>query len=289
MPELPEVETIRRGLVKELAGLTLFGLAADESRVFRTSAAVLRTALSRAELLAVERHGKYLFLRFRNGILLLHLGMTGRLLVRNQETSHEPKKEDDSLPRHLHLRLFFEDDVVLEFWDTRLFGRVEWFPQATGPVRDLFPHLGPDPLSGEYREADFYERLKRHGGTRIKSLLIDQSFLAGLGNIYADEVLFRTRIHPARRVGGLRRFERAGLFTTIPNLLQEAIRKGGTTWRDYVNSTGGRGNFADELQVYARTGMPCRICGEPVRRLVLGGRSSHFCPRCQPRQGTFTS
>ncbi|MDI3297904.1 MAG: bifunctional DNA-formamidopyrimidine glycosylase/DNA-(apurinic or apyrimidinic site) lyase [Bacillota bacterium] len=290
MPELPEVETIRRTLATHLVGERLervevlhphflVGVAADRfARLY---------AGARVEELG--RRGKYLIVRFAAGLpaWLVHLRMTGRLYVR--ETAPEPG--DDP---HLHLRARLAGGGWLLLRDVRKFARLYLLaagPAGGGAEAGAFPlppgwlRLGPDALGDELTPA----RLERaFAGRRapVKALLLDQRLLAGLGNIYSDEALWRARLHPARAGGSLRPAEIRRLWAAIRSLLEEAIDWRGTTFSDYLDGEGFPGGFAIRLQAYGRAGQPCRRCGSRLESLRLGGRSATFCPRCQRRATT---
>jgi formamidopyrimidine-DNA glycosylase len=264
VPELPEVETVvrsiaplvgRRILSAEFRGLLVLR-GGDPERIAQ------RLAGQRIE--AVKRYGKFIVTSLGGGgYLVIHLGMTGRLLL-----GGDPGK-------HTHA-IFTLDDGVLLYDDSRQFGSVEWsekFPERVA-------RLGPEPL-----EADFsaFARALKKRRTRIKALLLDQRFLRGLGNIYADEALFRAGIHPQALAARLSAARAQRLFDAIQAVLKEAIAAGGSSISDYVDAQGRKGFFQVSHRVYQRTGEPCVTCGKPIRRVLVSQRSSHFCPHCQRR------
>jgi formamidopyrimidine-DNA glycosylase len=269
VPELPEVETVVRSIAP-LIGRRIV------SAEFRGGLRVLRGGdpdrlaahLAGRRIDAIQRYGKFIVTSIEGGgYLLIHLGMTGRLLL-----GGDPGK-------HTHAIFTLDstmDDGVLLYDDSRQFGSIQWFDDFP----DRVARLGPEPLEASF--AEFARSLKTHR-TRIKALLLDQRFLRGLGNIYADEALFRAGIHPlamASRIGGSRPQR---LYDAIRAVLTEAIAAGGSSISDYVDAQGRRGFFQFGHRVYQRTGEPCVTCGKPIRRLLVAQRSSHFCPRCQRR------
>jgi formamidopyrimidine-DNA glycosylase len=270
MPELPEVETVARSLGPHLTGAVLTGAEVSWPRMVGCpDAAVLSAMLAGRRVQGVGRRGKYVVLSLDRGYLLFHLKMSGRLKV-----------TDATEPAGPHLRAVFPlaDGRQLRFEDARKFGRiylVEQLERVTAP-------LGPEPLSDELSPEEFQRLLARRSG-RVKSLLLNQEFLAGLGNIYADEVLFAARLHPLRLARSLTPEEQQRLYQAIRTVLARAVASGGTTLRDrsFLNPEGHAGAFQEEVAVYGRAGDPCPRCGEPIERIVIGGRSAHFCPHCQ--------
>ena len=273
MPELPEVESVARSLRVALLGRRLDAISVRWAACLKPSPTAARRALIGRRLVAVSRHGKYLFLDFgsRPGAspehqLLLHLRMTGQLFT---DPAYRPDK-------HLRLRMDFEGQPVF-YRDQRKFGG---FTLLEGlPGRDAIPHVGPDWLA--IRFPAWQARL---AGRRapLKALLLDQGVAAGLGNIYADEALFRAGLHPATPASAPDEAARRRLYAACRQVLRLGIRHGGTTFLDFVDFDGRPGNFRSKLRVYGRTGEPCRTCGTPIARLKIAGRGSHFCPCCQP-------
>jgi len=268
MPELPEVETIARRLRPQLAGSTI--LSAD-LRWARTLAAPSPRAFKRQiqgqQILEVGRRAKFLHLRLTGGSLLIHLRMSGDLYLAEQAT---PAATHD----RLRLLLSGMDGTAswLVFNDTRKFGRV-WL---TSQPELLFDRLGPEPLSEEFTPAWLYEALRRRH-RQLKPLLLDQTFLAGLGNIYTDEALHRARLHPLRSSDSIRRKQAEVLWNAIRSVLQEGIQRNGASL-DWVYRGG---EFQNYFHVYDREGQACPVCGATIKRLVVGQRGTHFCPRCQ--------
>jgi formamidopyrimidine-DNA glycosylase len=268
MPELPEVETIARGLQVPLVGRTFTGATVAWPRTIAPqSPDEFSRGIAGRRVRSIGRRGKYIVITLDQGYLLVHLMMTGRLKV---------APSDQPLERYTHTVLGLDNGCQLRFRDVRKFGRLYLVEELS----TITSKLGPEPLAIQLEE--FEELLARRSG-RLKSLLLNQGFLAGMGNIYADESLFQAGLHPQRTADTLTAVERERWYGAIQAVLTRAIRMRGTTLRDggYVDAQGEAGDFQSQLAVYGRTGEPCRRCATPVQRLVLGGRSSHFCPQCQ--------
>lgn len=261
MPELPEVETIVRELATFLRGRRIVQARVMCARISRGSGAEIEKALAGASIEAVERHGKHIVLTLDHGRLLIHLGMTGKLLF----------DVDDQFVR---ASFVLDDGRTLLFSDVRRFGRVEW----SAELPERVARLGPD--AATVGEAEFMERLAGRT-TKIKNLLLDQNVLRGMGNIYTDEALFRAGIHPLTPANRLSRNRLRRLHGVVRDLLAEAIEHRGSSISDYVDASGARGSFQDRHRVYGRAGQPCLECRTPVERIVVAQRGTHFCPRCQ--------
>lgn len=262
MPELPEVETIRRSLAPHLEGRRIIAARFVSPLAADRCPETLASRLEGAKILRVDRLGKHLLIRLDYGTLDIHLRMTGKLLW--NATSGPYARAVIELD---HGRVVFDD--------IRQFGRMRWYPPGIDP-----PNLGPDALGLEF--AAFEARLRGRRG-RLKPLLLDQEVIAGLGNIYVDEALFRARIHPMCLVARLGRTRLLRLHQAIADVLAEALAAGGSSISDYVDARGEPGGFQLRHQVYGRTHTPCPQCGVPVRRIVVAQRGTHFCPRCQRR------
>ncbi len=273
MPELPEVETVVRGLRKRLFRRKFSEVEVCREVCLRGSGRALADWLQKKEILAVERRGKNVVLSLSGGgALFVHLGMSGRLRVLPRNAPRE---------KHTHLVFSFLDQGdQLRFIDPRRFGRVSWERGKKGEWVCL-SHLGPEPLETSLSE---FVRRVRSRRREIKPLLLDQHFLAGVGNIYADESLHRAGIHPRRKSDSLSGKTLSRLHRAVQEVLNEAIRAGGTSVRSYVDSAGALGAFQHGLRVYGREGEPCRTCGRAIVREIVGGRSSFYCPRCQRRR-----
>jgi formamidopyrimidine-DNA glycosylase len=271
MPELPEVEVIRRGLAPVLTGRRFLSLQVGAKRLRQQSSPQeLRRWVLGRRLEGLRRRGKYLVFDLEGGVtLLIHLGMTGRLLLGPPPSPPLP---------HVHLVFQLEGGLELFFQDTRRFGQVLVFPP--GEVPPPLALVGAEPFSRKVTPAWLAEQAR--GRSRpIKNFLLDARTLAGIGNIYACEILFAARLHPATPVACLTLADWDRVLTETRRILKHAIKKGGTTVSDYLNSKGETGLFQLELLVYGRTGEFCH-CGAPINRLVQAGRSSFFCPVCQP-------
>ena len=293
MPELPEVETIRRGLEGRVEGLEILGIEATGSRIFQIDPAEMAAALEGKCFVGLERLGKFLIFRLQGRTLVVHLGMTGQLTLRQPEVRDAEsffrhpvtglqRVRQHAPDRHTHFQIHFENGSSLLYRDTRMFGKVYLLSPAEAARDRFFARLGLEPFSDEYRLGAFLRRFR--GRTlAVKSLLLDQGFVAGVGNIYADEALFEANLHPLRRVTTLRRYEKERLFQTIKIVLEKGIHFGGTSMRDYINSDGETGSFQEKLLVYGRRGEECFLCGTEVEKIIVSQRGTHFCPTCQPR------
>jgi formamidopyrimidine-DNA glycosylase len=273
MPELPEVETIARGLRSSLEGRTIRTVTVDWPRaVAQPPLDEFRARIAGRRVESIGRRGKYVVIALNGGCLLIHLKMSGRLQV---VPAWEP------VDNHTHTIFHLDDGTELRFQDVRKFGRVHLVDKPD----QVTAALGPEPLDDDFSLDAFRGLLQRRSG-RLKSLLMNQEFLAGLGNIYADEALYAARLHPMRKADSLSHQEQARLHTSIRRVLGHAVAGRGTTLEDggYHDAEGRAGTYQEELAVYRRTGEPCRTCGTPIERTIIGGRSSHFCPRCQPEQ-----
>ena len=269
MPELPEVETTCRGIRPHLCGRRVVGWIVRQPRLRRPVDAAL-AALPGQRVTAVRRRAKYLLIGFDSGTALVHLGMSGSL--RLCATSAPWRTHD-------HLALALEDGQHLRYHDPRRFGCWQW--TASDPAEHpLLRHLGPEPLGGAFDGA----RLKAACAGRrrsIKATLMDARAVAGIGNIYACEALFIAGIHPARSSARIAPQRLARLVDAVKDVLEQSIRQGGTTLRDFLREDGSPGYFRQQLRVYDRAGQPCPACGATIRRTVLGQRSTYYCPRCQ--------
>lgn len=261
MPELPEVETVVRSVAPHITGRTINAAALYSARVTRGGLKQTAKRLAGRVIHRLRRRGKQIFADLDRGILYMHLGMTGKLLW-----NAEPGK---------YTRAVFEfDDGVLLFDDIRQFGRVEFFEE----LPEIFKRAGPDALG--ITSEEFYARLSQRRG-HMKALLLNQSFLAGVGNIYADEALFAARIHPRAAAGRISKTRAEELHCRLLEVLRAAIDHRGSSISDYVDSAGERGSFQLMHNVYGRAGKPCSRCGATIRRIVIAQRGTHYCPRCQ--------
>lgn len=270
MPELPEVETVVRDLHRSLVGRIITSVTVRWPRTIAYPAVdEFEESLVGQQVMSVGRRGKYVVVGLNRGYLLIHLKMSGRLQI---VPAYEP------LDSHTHTTFDLDDGKQLRFRDVRKFGRV----YLVDDPAQVTAGLGPEPLAGEFTVEDFSRLLARRSG-RLKSLLLNQAFLAGLGNIYADESLFVARLHPLRRADTLSFDEQTDLYEAIRTVLTQAIEGRGTTLDDqgYVDARGEAGAYQAQIQVYGRRGEPCPLCHTAIERIVVGGRSTHFCPQCQ--------
>lgn len=273
MPELPEVETIARGLDKRVRGDVIDSVWLGGYREpLKSTAQEISAALTGTKITHVRRVGKHIVLdlapkasRNRKGSRqwIVHLGMTGRMVVAS------PTEE---VPKHTHAIASLASGRELRFVDPRRFGRL------SVAVEEAFTGSGKEPLTVS---SDEFAKLFRGRKTPIKAALLNQSLLHGVGNIYADESLFRAKIRPRRQAGRLTRAELDLLHAALKGVLQEAIKLGGSSVSDYVDADGREGFFQLQHRVYLRTGKPCLVCGTPIKRILIGGRGTHYCPNCQ--------
>ena len=269
MPELPEVETTRRGIEPHLVGHAVTRLEVHEPRLRWPVPEAVR-ALEGATVAAVGRRSKYLLVEVPAGTAIVHLGMSGSLRV---VTDGEPRRKHD------HVEMTLSSGGVLRYHDPRRFGCLLWQP-AGEPPHALLAKLGPEPLSEAF-DGEVLFRATRRRRVAIKVLLMNAAVVVGVGNIYASEALFAAGVRPGRAAGRITRAEAGLIAVAIKAVLARSIESGGTTLRDFVNSDGAPGYFSHSLAVYGRGGEPCRRCGETIRQQVLGQRSTFWCPTCQ--------
>lgn len=270
MPELPEVETTRRGIAPAVEGGRVEALVVRQRRLRWPVPRALDRELPGARIATVGRRAKYLLFSTDRGTALLHLGMSGSLRLL-----------DDPGPAgaHDHVDLLMACGTVLRFNDPRRFGALLWTRRDPG-LHPLLRHLGPEPLGPAF-DADYLAGRARGRRAPIKHLIMDSRIVVGIGNIYASEALFTAGIHPARAAGRVSRDRLGRLVEAIRAVLDDAIAQGGTTLRDFRGSDGAPGYFALSLRVYGRAGEPCPACRTPVRHRVLGQRATYYCPACQ--------
>jgi formamidopyrimidine-DNA glycosylase len=277
MPELPEVETVVRGLRMSLPGRSVVEVRFGKTDFVEDSAAI-EERLPGMRILEVTRLGKFICIGLKAGAalagspsllyLIIHLGMTGQLTLIHS---------GESVPPHTHGFFVLDDGRELRYTDIRRFGRMLLVPESG--LADFKGHLGKEPLEISAEEFCRYFGSRR---ARVKALLLDQKVLRGIGNIYADESLFRARLHPARIAENLTKKQLMALHGAVRQVLADAIRFRGSSISDYVDSDGNRGEFQLKHRVYQRDGKPCFRCKAILRRVIVAGRSSHFCPSCQP-------
>jgi formamidopyrimidine-DNA glycosylase len=269
MPELPEVETTRRGIEPHLVGRRVAALRLRRDGLRWPFPEGLQASLPGQRLAAVRRRAKYLLIDAEQGSLLLHLGMSGRLRI---------LPADVPAGLHDHVDLQLDDGAVLRFNDPRRFGCLLW--QPLGETHPLLAGLGPEPLDEAFDGAWLFDKSRGRSGP-VKNFLMDQSIVVGVGNIYAAESLHEAGIDPRRAAGRVSRERYQRLAQAVKRILAYAIERGGTTLRDFLAPDGAPGYFELELKVYGREGEPCRTCGQPLRGVRLGQRASAWCPGCQ--------
>lgn len=276
MPELPEVETVARGLRAPLVGRTIESVWYDWAKVIRTpSTDEFTVRIVGQRVLAVNRRAKYVLIELEHNLLAIHLKMTGRLYVSPPLT---PSKEgEQTVDKWVHLRLGLDNGGALNFSDARRFGRA----YLINDMVEIAPNLGPEPLTDDFTVDVLHQRLAgRH--RQIKALLLDQSFIAGVGNIYADESLHRAGIHPLRPADSLSDEEITRLHETIRYTLNLGIEHAGATIGWYRTADGERGESQDYFVAYGKDGQPCETCGHPIVKIRVAQRGTHYCPNCQP-------
>jgi formamidopyrimidine-DNA glycosylase len=279
VPELPEVEVVRRGLERWASGRTIADAEVLHPRAVRrhtAGAADFAGRLRGHRFGPARRRGKYLLLPLDPGFCVLaHLGMSGQLLIQPTGTPDE---------KHLRIRITFEDPSAgeLRFVDQRTFGGLSLHPETADGIPDVIAHIARDPLDPAFDDDAFHSAL-RHRRTTIKRALLDQSLISGVGNIYADEALWRSGLHYDRPTPAFTRPRTTALLGHIRDVMHEALSVGGTSFDSlYVNVNGESGYFERSLDAYGRADEPCRRCGTPIRRRPWMNRSSYYCPKCQP-------
>ncbi len=268
MPELPEVETTLRGISPHILGQTVDRVTIRQTQL-RWPVAAETQQLVQQTITKVSRRGKYILLHFTKGTLIIHLGMSGSLRITDLQQTHG---------KHDHIDILFAKKI-LRFNDPRRFGCFLW---TNGSLEDhpLFKKLGPEPFCESFN-ADWLYHQAKNRKTAVKLFIMDNHIVVGVGNIYANETLFRAGIHPARQANRIAKKRYGILVQTIRTVLDEAIKKGGTTLKDFVNEQGKPGYFQQSLKVYSRANEPCQACHTPIRQLKLGQRSTFFCVTCQ--------
>jgi formamidopyrimidine-DNA glycosylase len=287
MPELPEVETVRIGLSGLLPGLRIKEVTHDWPKGFPNAAADVRQFLVGARVREVRRRAKVLVIDLDTEYsLIIHLKMTGQLVFRSQAAHFGAGHPSGSLVGELpdkstRVIFTFDDNSKLFFNDQRKFGWVRLLPTLEVEQLDFFQKVGPEPLAADFTAEDFTARLQRRAKSGIKAVLLDQTVVAGVGNIYADESLWGAKIHPETKVQDVPKAKLKQLYTSLREILQLSIEKGGSTDRNYVNHEGKRGSYLSFAHVFRREGQPCPRCGTVVVKLRVAGRGTHICPHCQ--------
>ncbi len=282
MPELPEVETIRRDLQEKIKDKQIKDIIVNISKVIKKPSLEEFIAKTKdKKIKEVDRRGKYIIIHLDSkDKLIVHLGMTGLLIYPYNKNSEEIS-EGKIKSKHNHLVFTFTDDTQLVFNDVRRFGKI--FLVSNIDEVESITKLGVEPLEDYFTEEVFIQILNKKKNSKIKSFLMKQEFVAGLGNIYANEVLYRSNIHPLRLISSLNKKDVRNLYRQVKLVLSEAVELRGSTVADeaYRDTDGKKGKFANKIQVYARKGEPCIKCGHPIELVRIEGRSSFICPQCQ--------
>jgi formamidopyrimidine-DNA glycosylase len=287
MPELPEVETVRIGLSTFLPHKIIKAVHHDWPKSFPNAPGDVEQFLIGAQIVCVKRRAKVLMIELStNYSLVIHLKMTGQLVYRGQHERFGAGHPNDSLIHDLpdkttHVSFDFTDGSHLFFNDQRKFGWVRLLPTTEVPFLDFFQKVGPEPLSDSFTSTEFIQRLQRRKRSTIKAVLLDQTVLAGIGNIYADEGLWAAKIHPSTLVQDVPEAQLKKLYTELRAVLKLSIEKGGSTDRNYVNAEGKKGSYMSFAKVFRREGKPCPRCGTTIIKTRVAGRGTHLCPTCQ--------
>lgn len=270
MPELPEVETTRRGIAPHIVGKEVVQCLVHTPRLRYVVPSELQRSIEGQPVLGVSRRGKYLLFHFDNGTMMVHLGMSGSLRIVSSETPRE---------KHDHVEWLISSGVALRYRDPRKFGLVTWISENPED-HSLLCSLGPEPLEADFT-SDYLYSLSRKRKTPVKSFVMNSQVVVGVGNIYANEALFMAGIKPLRMANQISFKRYSGLVASIKTVLACAIEQGGTTLRDFVGGDGQPGYFAQTLAVYGRGGKPCNSCGSPLKEVRLQQRTTVYCPQCQ--------
>jgi formamidopyrimidine-DNA glycosylase len=287
MPELPEVETVKRGLSQLIIGKKIAKVDYDWPKSFPNAEEDVQQFLVGAMIAEVARRAKVLLIELDTKYsLVIHLKMTGQMVYRSDGEAFGAGHPNDSLigslpDKSTRVTFEFEDGSRLFFNDQRKFGWVWLLPTAEVPNIDFMKKVGPEPLSADFTQAQFRQRLRRRANTNIKAAILDQTTLAGIGNIYADEGLWGAKIHPSTLVKNLSDAKLNTLFTALRDVLELSIEKGGSSDKNYVNAKGQRGSYLTFANVFRREGKPCLRCGTVIIKTRVAGRGTHTCPKCQ--------
>jgi len=286
MPELPEVETVRRGLHELIIGRSIKSVTHDTSKSFPNAPHDVDEFMVDAKVVDVRRRAKVLLIDLSTDYtLVIHLKMTGQLVFVGDirfGAGHPSDSLVNQLPdKSTRVTIGFKDGSHLYFNDQRKFGWMKLIPTLEVPNIDFMRKVGPEPLEADFTAVQFAERFKRRAKTSIKAALLDQTVVAGVGNIYADESLWGARIHPKRLVGSITQKEFEDLHTELREVMNLAITKGGSSNHTYINAEGKKGSYMDFARVFRREGLPCPRCGTTIIKFKSAGRGTHICPHCQ--------
>ncbi|MGR3741593.1 DNA-formamidopyrimidine glycosylase [Companilactobacillus sp. DQM5] len=272
MPEMPEVETVRKGLVQLVKNKTIHSIEIRYPNIIEGNTELFLEILSGAKLINIRRRAKFLIFDFDNEYSMIsHLRMEGKYQVRDNV---------ENFDKHVHVIFHFTDKTMLGYRDVRKFGRMKLVKTSELNKDKSLQKLGPEPLSDDFVFDNIYPRITKHK-KNIKTVLLDQTVISGLGNIYVDEVLWMSKIHPETSAVMLTNSEIKKIINSSNKEIKTAIEAGGTTIRSYVDSRGKSGQFQLQLNVYGRQGEPCERCGVKIEKIKVGGRGTHFCPNCQ--------
>lgn len=293
MPELPEVETVRRGLSRLLPGLEITHVSHDNPKSFPNAEADVSQFLLGSRVVEVERRAKVLLIELSSKYtLVIHLKMTGQLVYRGEQNFGAGHPNDSligELPdRSTRVTFTFDNGAHLYFNDQRKFGWVRLLPTAEVPQIDFFKKVGPEPLAADFTWQVMRERLQRRKNTNIKAALLDQSVIAGVGNIYADESLWGAKLHPTTLVKDITDAQIEALYTALTDVLRLSIEKGGSTDQHYVDAEGKRGKYLTFANVFRLEGQSCKRCGSVIEKSKVAGRGTHTCPVCQKPNATIS-
>lgn len=279
MPELPEVEQVAKGLRQLVIGKKISQVDVSWPRIISgmTPDLFSQTLLGQT-ISAISRRGKYLIFTMDRGVMISHLRMEGKYIFR--PSASLSNGVNDPQHKHVHVSFIFKDGSRLDYQDVRKFGRMEWLGQASVTEYFKAKGLGPEPDSPDFDLASLKVALKKTD-RMIKPLLLDQKLVAGVGNIYADEILFQAKIKPDRKAKSLTAKEVSGLHQAVRDIMKRAVQAGGSTVRTYLDGLGQKGSFQDQLKVYGRQDQPCLVCGRPISKRQLAQRGTHYCNFCQ--------
>jgi formamidopyrimidine-DNA glycosylase len=286
MPELPEVETVRRGLHELIIDRVIKKVTSDTTKSFPNDSQTVKSFMTNSSITNVRRRAKVLMIDLStNYTLVIHLKMTGQLVYVGEirfGAGHPSDSLVNNLPdKSTRITIEFEDGTHLYFNDQRKFGWMKLLPTPEVPNIDFMKKVGPEPLEPDFTATQFMERFKRRANTSIKAALLDQSVIAGVGNIYADESLWGAKIHPKRLVKTITTAEFKRLYTEVRFVMNLAIEKGGSSNHTYVNAEGKKGSYMDFARVFRRDGLECPRCGITIIKFKAAGRGTHICPNCQ--------
>ncbi|UTX51318.1 bifunctional DNA-formamidopyrimidine glycosylase/DNA-(apurinic or apyrimidinic site) lyase [Candidatus Saccharibacteria bacterium TM7i] len=287
MPELPEVETVRLGLADRVIGRIIIAEMHDTEKGFPNAPVDVKNFLLGATITGVRRRAKVLMIDLSTGYsLIVHLKMTGQLVFVSPDDRFGAGHPNDSLINTLpdkstRVTLSFKDGAALYFNDQRKFGWMKLIPTAEIPSLSFMQKVGPEPLDASFTKEAFKERFTRRKKTSIKAALLDQSVVAGIGNIYADEALWGAKVHPTRKVETITEQEFTDLYNEVRAVMSLAIEKGGSSNHTYVNAEGKKGSYMDFARAFRREGLPCPRCGTIIEKIRVAGRGTHICPHCQ--------